>query len=328
MLYFAILYAVEAALSFDTIIYKERKTMLEKISHFYLSKKTFLIAIIATMILEPIGMIMLLVLGDIIPFELIAYGILFLLLIGLFITHHKKDYILMNGIISGILIYEFVRYVYLLTYYTNGDTLAYLQNAGFFIYFGYAFLFLAIAVVCLITYNHFTLNRIGGVNRIKIILNQFLLFISFFAPIVLIAMEYMIGDSVYEIVTYAVVGFSDAFLLLVVACCELELAINRRNTTASEDLVLSDAKSAIWYVFSFLFGLQCLIMAVLLPNAKTFVFVLSVIEILISVGLLIYYLNKKKKSSPKLRIYLNVGLITTIGLMLFFIACFIWTSLF
>ena len=89
--------------------------MFKNISRFYLSKKTFLIAIITTMILEPVGMIMEIKMNDLIPFEIIAYFILFLLLIGLFITHHKKDYILLNGIVSGILIYEFVSVVYFLS---------------------------------------------------------------------------------------------------------------------------------------------------------------------------------------------------------------------
>lgn len=301
--------------------------MIEKISHFYLSKRTFLIAIIATMILGPIGMIMEIKLNAIIPFELIAYGVLFLLLIGLFITHHKEDYILMNGIISGILIYEFVRYVYLITYYTNADTLSYLDSAGFFVYFGYAFMFLAIAVVCLITYNHFTLNRSRAVNRTKIIVNQFLLFLSFFAPIVLSISEYMLGDSVYEMVTYAVVGFSDAFLLLTVACCELELTVNRKDETTLEDAAPADVKAALWYAFSFLFGLLCLILAILLPNVKTFVFILSSIDVLLSLALLIYYLNKKKNPSRKIKICLCAGLIVTVGLTIFNLGYYIWTIL-
>lgn len=116
--------------------------MIEKLSRFYLNKKTFLIAIIATLILEPVGMILLLSLGELIPFEVIAYGMLFFLLAGLFITHHKGDYILMNGIVSGILIYEFVRYAYLIAQFTGEDILAYLHGAGRLFVFVLPFVFL------------------------------------------------------------------------------------------------------------------------------------------------------------------------------------------
>ncbi len=300
--------------------------MLKKISHFYLSKKTFLIAIIMAMIFEPIGMIMQIRLNSLIPFEWLAFFVLYSLLIGLFITHHKEDHILINGIISGILICEFVRYVYLITYYTDDATLLYLQSAGFFVYFCFAFMFLAIAVVCIITYNHFTLNRSRAVNRTKIVLNQFLLFLSFFTPIVLSIAECMIGDSVYEIVTYSVIGFSDVFLLLVVNCCELELAVNRTDETALEQLVPMDVAAALWYAFSALFGLLCLILAVLLPNAQVLMFALGIINFSLSLGLLIYYLNKKKEPSRKGGIYLLVGLITTIALMLFSAGCFVLSA--
>ena len=301
--------------------------MLEKISRFYLSKKTFLVAIIAAMVLGPIGIIMELTLNDIIPFELISYGILFLLLIGLFITHHKEDHILMNGIISGILIYEFVNYAYLITYFTRDVALSYYRSAGFLGCFCFAFIFVTIAAVCLITYNHFTLNRSRAVNRTKIVLNQFLLFLSFFAPIILIAVEYTLVESIYEIATYAVTGFSNAFLLLVVACCELELSINQKDETALKEAPPSDVKAVLWYAFSFLFALLCLIMTILLSNINALVFVLSIINLLLSLGLLIYYLNKKRKPSPKFRICLFVGLITTIGVMVFSVGYFIWTIL-
>lgn len=301
--------------------------MIEKLSRFYLNKKTFLIAIIATLILEPVGMILLLSLGELIPFEVIAYGMLFFLLAGLFITHHKGDYILMNGIVSGILIYEFVRYAYLIAQFTGEDIPAYLHGAGAFIRFCFAFCFLAIAVVCLITYNHFTLNRSRAVNRTKIILNQFLLILSFFAPIVLIAMEAMLGDSVYEIVAYAIVGFSDAFLLLVVACCELELAINRRDEIALEELAMPDVRAALWYTVSGLFGLYALVMAVLLPDAGAFSYILSSIDLALSLGLLIYYLNKVKEPSPGYRTFLRAGKVATAGLTAFFIGQVILTAI-
>ena len=310
--------------------------MLEKMSRFYLSKKTFLIAIIAAIILEPIGMIMQIIINQlfplemtdlIIPFEMIAYVILFLLLIGLFITRHKEDHILMNGIVSGILIYMFVRYVYLLYFFTGDDALSYYRSAGFLGCFCLAFTFLAVAVVCIIAYNHFTINRSRAVNRTKIILNQFLLFFSFFIPFFFVLMSYLFGYSVYEIITYGVVYLSDAFVFLTVACCELELAMNREDETALEELVPADVKAAIWYTFSFLFSLLCLSMSILLTNAKTFVVVLNNIDLILSLVLLIYYLNKKKKPSPKFRIGLTVGCVATIGLMVFTIGYFICTSL-
>lgn len=115
-------------------------------------------------------------------------------------------------------------------------------------------------------------------------------------------MEAMLGDSVYEIVAYAIVGFSGAFLLLVVACCELELAINRRDEIALEELAMPDVRAALWYTVSGLFGLYALVMAVLLPDAGAFSYILSSIDLALSLGLLIYYLNKVKEPSPGYRV--------------------------
>ena len=300
--------------------------MFKNISRFYLNKKTFLIAIITTMILEPVGMIMEIKMNDLIPFEIIAYFILFLLLIGLFITHHKKDYILLNGIVSGILIYEFVSAVYFLSVYI--DMLEYFRNLGFFGCFCLSFMFMFVTVIFFITYNHFTLNRNRAVSRTKIILNQFLLIIVFWEPIITIVMSSMLGLTVFEMVTYIIVYASDAFLLLVVACCELELAMNRSDETRLEELVPSDIRSTLWYAVSFLFALFSCSMIILLSNAKALILALSIIDVLISIGFLIYYLNKRKESSSKFRIFLYVGFITTIGLMVFFIGHFVWTILF
>lgn len=298
--------------------------MLEKISHFYLSKKTFIVAIIATMILEPVGMVMEISLGELIPFEIIAYCVLFLLLIGLAITHHKEDHILMNGIVSGILIYEFVRYVYLFSYFTGDDSFSYFRSAGFFGCFSLAVVFMAVAVVVLITYNHFTLNRSRAVNRTKIVLNQFLLFVYFFIPVIISIVSCILSFTLFEIVTYTVVFVSDASLLLVVACCELELAINRRDETALEKLVISDVKSTLWYAFSFLFSLFCMSMTIILPDSKSFVLVFGIIYTVLSLILLIYYLNRKKEPSLKLKICLNAGLIATIGFLVFFLICLVY----
>ena len=301
--------------------------MLERITRFYLSRKTFSIAIVATLLTELLGMVMELTLNDLIPFELIAYGILFLLLIGLCITYHKQDHILMNGIVSGILIYEFVRYVYLLSYVANDALLSYYSSEGLFGCFCFSFVFLSVAVVFLITYNHFTINRSRAVNRTKIVLNQFLLFLSFFTPIAIIAMSCLLAYSVYEIGAYAAVYFSDALVLLVVACCELQLAMNRTDGTAMEELIPSDVKAALWYAFSFLFGLLCLSMSILVSNTKPFVYVLSNTDLLLSLALLIYYLNRKKEPSPGFRICLCAGFVTTVGLMFFSIGYFVWTIL-
>lgn len=295
--------------------------MFKNISRFYLSKKTFLIAIIATMILELAGMIMELIIDDVVPFELISYGILFLLLIGLFITHHKKDYILLNGIVSGILIYEFVITAYFLSLYI--DNLANYRSFGFFGCFVLSVMFLSVTVIFLITYNHFTLNRSRAINRTKIIVNQFLLCIVFFEPFITIVACVVFGFAAFEIVTYIAVYGSDASLLLMVACCELELAMNRKDETRLEELVPSDVKSTLWYAVSFLVALLVFSMSILLPNAKAFVFVLSLIDVLISSVLLIYFLNKKKKPSSKFKIFLYVGFVTTIGLMIFFIGRFV-----
>lgn len=299
--------------------------MLEGVSRFFLSKKTFLVAIIAAILLELVGMIMELSLNDLIPFELIAYGILFLLLIGLFIIHRRQDYILMNGIVSGILIYEFVRYAYLFSYYTDDALLPLFLDAGFFGCFCFSFLFLSITIVCLITYNHFTINRSHAVNRTKIVLNQFLLVVSFFAPIPCTIIGCLIASSLFELVTYVVLCLSDALLLLIVACCEMQLAMNQIDRTALEELVLSDVKAVFWYAVSLLFSVLCLSMSVLLSNSKAFMYVLSSIDFLLSMGLLIYYLNKNKKSSPKLKIFLYIGLVATIGLMIIFVCYFAWT---
>ena len=297
--------------------------MLEKLSRFYLNRKNFLIAIIATMILEPVGMIMEIKIDDVIPFELIAYGILFLLLIGLFITHHKEDYILLNGIVSGILIYEFVSAVYFLSLYI--DNLANYRSLGFVGCLCLSFMFLFVTIIFMITYNHFTLNRNRAVNRTKIILNQFLLIIIFWEPIITIVLSSMLGLTVFEMVTYIIVYASDAFLLLLVACCELELAMNRSDETRLEELVPSDVRSTLWYAVSFLFALFSLIMTILLPNTKAFMLVLSVIDSLLSIGFLIYYLNKKKEPSSKFSNTIYVGFIITIGLMAFFICHYVWT---
>lgn len=297
--------------------------MLEKISHFYLSKKTFLVAIIVTMILEPAGMIMELILDELIPFEIIAYCVLFLLLIGLAITHHKNDHILMNGIVSGILIYEFVRYVYLFFYFTAEDAFSYYQNIGFLGCFTLSFVFMSIAVVVLITYNHFTLNRSRAVNRTKIVLNQFLMLIYLFIPIGISILSCLFSYTTYEVITYTIVYISDAFLLLVVACCELQLAINRRDETVLEELVLSDVKATLWYAVSFLFSIFCLCMIIMLRDTKSFLLVFCIIYALLSLTLLIYYLNRKKKPSLKLKVCLYTGFILTIVLLIFFIVCFI-----
>lgn len=300
--------------------------MFKNISRFYLNKKTFIIAIIATMILEPVGMIMEIKIDDVIPFELIAYGILFLLLIGLFITHHKKDYILLNGIVSGILMYEFVNAVYFLSVYI--DNLEYYRSLGFFGCLCISIMFLFVTVIFLIAYNHFTLNRRRAVNRTKIILNQFLLFIVFLEPFIAIVMSSMIGLTVFEMITYIIVYASDAFLLLVVACCELQLAMNRNDETRLEEPVPSDIKATLWYAVSFLFSLFICCMNIILSNAKPLILILSIVDIIFSIGFLIYYLNKKKKPSSKLSIFIYVGFITTIGLMVFFIGHFVWTILF
>lgn len=301
--------------------------MLKKLSRFYLSKKTFIIAIIATMILAPIGMIMEITLDDLIPFEIISYGVLYLLLIGLCITYHKKDYILMNGIVSGILIYLFVRYAYLFSFFANKEALLYYGVAGFFGYFCIAVLFMSIALVCLISYNHFTLNRRRAVNQTKIVLNQFLLFISFFIPIVYIITCFMLRLTVYETVAYAIVYFADALLLLVVACCELKLSMNINDDASFGELASSDVKATIWYAFSLLFSILCLSMAIILSNTKIIAYVFIILNLLFSSSLLIYYLNKKKKPSKKLKIYLYVGFISTIVIMAFFIGYFIITVL-
>ena len=302
--------------------------MLEKLSRFYRSKKTFTFAIIMTMILQPIGMIMGLLINDLIPFEIIAYVILFLLLIGLFITHHKEDYILMNGIISGILVYVFVRYVYVFSFFADDVAIAYCRENGFLACFAFSFIYISVAVVFLIVYSHFTINRSRKINRTKIVLSQFLLFLSFFVPIVYIVLIPLFGYTTYQVIDYAIIYFGDAFLLLTVACCELELAMNRKDETVLEELNPIDVKATLWYASSFIFSLLCLVVTVLLSGNKTFVYALSVIDFILSLVLLIYYLNRKKKPSTKLRICLYVGFIMTIVIMAFFIGYFVWAILF
>lgn len=305
--------------------------MLEKVSHFYQSNKTFMFAIIATMILEPLGMIMGLMVNDLIPFEIIAYAVLFLLLIGLFITHHKKDYILMNGIISGILMYMFVRYAYLLSFFADEETLLYCHEVGPLACLGISLVYIIIAVVFLITYNHFTINRSRKVNRTKIVLNQFLLFLSFFVPFIYTALSpLLIFDEIYttyQMVGYIIIYFSDAFLLLTVACCEFELAMNRNDKTTLEDLNLADIKMTLWYASSFIFSLFCICLSILSSSSNVISFVFSIFDALLSLSLLIYYLNKKKEASGKLKTCLSVFFAITIGIMIFFVGRFIWLLL-
>ena len=300
--------------------------MLEKLSRFYRSKKTFTFAIIMTMILQPIGMIVGLLINDLIPFEIIAYVILFLLLIGLFITHHKEDYILMNGIISGILVYVFVRYVYVFSFFATDEVISFCrEEGGYLACLGLSFIFISIAVVFLINYGHFTINRSSKINRTKIVINQFLLFISFFVPLIYIVIGPSAQYTTYQIIDYAIIYFSDAFLLLAVACCELELALSRKDETALEELNPLDVKLTLWYVSSFLFSLLCLVMIIILLGTETYMHALCMIDFILSLVLFIYYLNRKKKPSAKLRVYLYAGFITTVGIMVFFIGRFIWT---
>ena len=301
--------------------------LIERMQQFYLSRKTFLVSLIGALILMPVGMIMQAFIDDLIPYEWIAFFVLYCLLIGLFITHRKQDYILMNGIVSGILIYEFVRYVYLITYLTSDYALSFSYSKGLLGCFFLSSAFLCIAVVFLITYNHFTINRSHAVNRTKIIFNQFMLFFSFFMPFFFATASSMLGLSINVAVAYGVSYLADALVLLVVACCELELALNRKDETTTEDLVTSDIKASLWYLCSLLFALLCLNMALILPDTRVFAFILSFIDVLLSFGLLIYYLNRNKEPSPRLRTYLHVGLMMTIGLMVFFIGYFIWIVL-
>lgn len=301
--------------------------MIERMTRFYSSKKTFSISLIAVLILAPASMIMEIFMDDLIPFEWIAFLISYVLLIGLFITHRKQDYILMNGIISGILIYEFVRHAYLLYYFSDETNLNYYRSMGFFACFGCAFTFLSIAIVCLISYTHFTLNRSRAVNRTKIIFNQFLIPLLFLTPIVDVIIYCVQRYFLYEIIVYALVYLSDALLLLIVACCELEMATNRKDETVLEKPVFADIKAVIWYAFSFLFAVLCMSLYILWPEIKAFVLVLSNIDMIISLVLLLYYLNRKKKPSLGLGICLYAGLITTIGSMVFFTSYFIWTIL-
>lgn len=299
--------------------------MLENISRFYLSKKTFLIATITTMILGPAGVIMSAISGEMIPFEWMGFLIILCSMIGLLITRHKEDYILMNGIISGILISLIIRYGYLIQYIA--DSLSDFRSGGFVSCFGISLVFLSFFMLFLIAYDHFSLNRMGVVNQTKITINQFLLFLAFFSPVSFFVFGIASDYSVFDLIITAIVYSADSTVLLVVACCELDLAVNRKDGVALEKANSKDIRFALWYTLSALFSVLFLSMLILMAGANPIIIGLSSVDLLVSLVVLFYYLNKRKDPSLKGKRRLRVSLVITIGLTAFSLGCFIWMAL-
>ena len=298
--------------------------MLEKISRFYLSKKTFLIAVIATMILGPVSAIVAAISGEMLPFDWMNFLIVLCSMIGLLITRQKEDHILMNGIISGILITIIIRYGYYIQYIADG--LSDYRSGGFASCFDISLIFLAFFILFLIAYNHFSLNRMGVVNQTKITINQFLLFLAFFSPVTFFLLGVAEDYSVLELILTAVSYSADSSLLLVVACCEFDLAVNRKDGVALEKANSKDILLALWYTLSALFSVLFLSIVILTAKTNPIMISLSSIDLLVSLVVLFYYLNKRKEPSLKGKRRLRVSLILTIGLTVFSLGYFIVSS--
>lgn len=196
----------------------------------FLDQRTFLAAAIGALVLLPVSLVLTALAGQLTIFIAAGFMLELVLCAGLTAAWRKEDVIRISGLVAGILLTELCLYVYQTERSLSvgvdgivamGLTACMVLSACLMVCF----------ILLMVTYNHFSIRPERNSGRTKLIANQLSLCVLLLCFLFLTGESWLMDTSLLRRAASAAGCLSDLCLFVMVACCELYLAVDGRMLT-------------------------------------------------------------------------------------------------
>ena len=199
--------------------------MMTRYRMLFLSQKTFTVSAVCAFVLLPVGLLLTALSGQLTLFTAVCPFLCLTLCAGLFSAYRREDLIRVSGLVAGILLVELCRYAYLSERYLSVgvEAIVSLGLYGCMMLSGYL---MVCFILLMIIWNHFTIHLGRNSGRTKMIANQISITVLLFCFITLVAENWLKGGSRLQQLAGAVTFLADLALFMIIACCDLYLAVD------------------------------------------------------------------------------------------------------
>lgn len=196
----------------------------------FLNRKTFSAASVGAISLLIVSMYLMLRSDQMTIFTTVCSLLIFFMSAGLCAAWKKEDLLKTSGLVGAILLVELCRYIYLSEQYLNigVDTIVSMGLVQCMLLSTYLMICF---VIVMVAYNHFTICLGKKTGHTKLIANQISICVLLLCYLVMTVERWLIAGDLLQQFANILSCLSDLCLFIMIACCELYLAVDGQILT-------------------------------------------------------------------------------------------------
>lgn len=191
----------------------------------FLNRKTFAIAAVGVFSFLIASLCLMALTEQLTIFTTACCLLIFFMSAGLAAAWKKEDLLRTSGLVGGVLLVEFCKYIYLSEQYLSigVDAIVSLGMVQCMLFSAYL---MVCFVILMVTFNHFTIRLGKTSGRTKLIANQISICVLLLCFLFMTVARWLITDHILQQSANALGCLSDLSLFVMIACCELYLTVD------------------------------------------------------------------------------------------------------